>query len=470
MSQGEDNTNPHAKRLKKSTNEDVNELTWQWFVSARSKNMIITGPLLQAKALAIAKELDIKSFKASNGWLEKFRVRNNINFKILSGESASVNPETVSAWKEQLQILTEDYNLDDVYNADETGLFYKAIPCKSLVMGDETCTGTKVSKDRLTCLLAANWSGTDKLKPLVIGKSQKPRCFKNVKDYKQLPVTWRANKKAWMNTFLFDEWLTELNKDMKRKGRNILMFVDNAPSHPKKEFSNVKVKFFPANCTSELQPMDQGIIQTMKLGYRKRLLKKVLSEIDTCSSGEEVVKSVNVKDAIDWISQAWAEVRPDTISKCYEKAGFMPFHGFGRDSQQDETTSEGADGEMEQLISDVTESLGLGQVPADAFINCDKDDPCVHACDGESWESDILDSAKQTEAVEEEDTASDSTVAPMPTTQEVLKCIDTLKAFTASHAEAFNLVMNTESAVQNIIIEKRNTQKQTSIKDFFKKC
>lgn len=466
MSLGEENFNPNAKRRKKSTNEDVNKLTWQWFVSARSKNMVITGPLLQAKALEIAKELDIETFKASNGWLEKFRELHNIHFKKLSGESGCVDSETVSAWKEQLHMLIEDYNMDDIYNADETGMFYKAIPTKSLVMRDESCKGTKVSKDRLTCLLSSNWSGTDKLKPLVIGKSQKPRCFRNVKDFNKLPVTWRANKKAWMNTFLFDEWLTELNKDMKRKGRKILMFLDNAPSHPKKEFSNIEVKFFPANCTSELQPMDQGIIQSMKIGYRKRLLKKVLSQVDTCSSGDEVVKSINVQDAIDWISQAWAEVRPDTIRKCYAKAGFVSFDGFEPDSEQAEINSESS--ELEQLISDVSEPLGLERTSVDAFINCDKDDPGVHACDGENWESDILDSSvNQRDTEGEEDSASDSTVPPMPTTQEVLKCLETLKAFTGSHAEAFHLVMKTEAAVQDIVIEKRNAQRQTNIMDFF---
>jgi hypothetical protein len=68
-----------------------------------------------------------------------------------------------------------------------------------------------------------------------------------------------------MNTFLFYEWQADLNKTMKKKGREIILFVDNAPSHPKSKYSNVELKFFPANCTLELQPMDQGIIQTTNL-------------------------------------------------------------------------------------------------------------------------------------------------------------------------------------------------------------
>jgi hypothetical protein len=36
----------------------------------------------------------------------------------------------------------------------------------------------------------------EKLKPLVISKALKPRCFRNIKVHK-LPVTWRHNKKAY---------------------------------------------------------------------------------------------------------------------------------------------------------------------------------------------------------------------------------------------------------------------------------
>ena len=53
---GEENYNQIVKRLKRSTNEDVNELTWQWFVTARSNNTIVSGPIIQAKVLELASQ------------------------------------------------------------------------------------------------------------------------------------------------------------------------------------------------------------------------------------------------------------------------------------------------------------------------------------------------------------------------------------------------------------------------------
>ena len=60
----------------------------------------------------------------------------------------------------------------------------------------------------MTVLLTCSAAG-EKLKPLLIGKSLKPRCFKGI-DKAALPVTYRANRKAWMTSVRFKEWLNKL--------------------------------------------------------------------------------------------------------------------------------------------------------------------------------------------------------------------------------------------------------------------
>lgn len=69
--------------------------------------MPITGPLLQEKAMQIAQGLDISQdeFKASNGWLNRFKSRNRIKAKFISGEAGDVREETVDSWKERLPEL-----------------------------------------------------------------------------------------------------------------------------------------------------------------------------------------------------------------------------------------------------------------------------------------------------------------------------------------------------------------------------
>jgi hypothetical protein len=57
-----------------------------------------------------------------------------------------------------------------------------------------------------------------------------------------------------------------LDRRMASKSRKILLFLDHCPAHSKdvRNLKNVQVKFFPANTTSVLQPMDQGIIKALK--------------------------------------------------------------------------------------------------------------------------------------------------------------------------------------------------------------
>lgn len=160
-------------------------------------------------------------------------------------------------------------------------------------------------------------------KPLVIGKAQKPRCFKNI-DVEQLPVIWRANKKAWMTGKLMEEWLLNLNAQMVKQNRKILLFMDNASSHPHISLSNIEIVFLPPNCTSVLQPMDQGPIYTAKVHYRKRVLSRLCRLIHTVDNVSQLCKSINVLDAVYWIAQSVGEVSKRCVGRAFEKSGFFP--------------------------------------------------------------------------------------------------------------------------------------------------
>ena len=127
----QNNFSKSRKRLKVTTHESsIDKAVWLWFQKARSMRIPISGPIIHEKALKFAKELNLTEFKASNGWLQRFKGRHNICKGTFSGESCNVNPETVSNWISNIPHLIQNYAMQDIFNFDETALFFEAYQIK----------------------------------------------------------------------------------------------------------------------------------------------------------------------------------------------------------------------------------------------------------------------------------------------------------------------------------------------------
>ena len=360
----QENGTPSRKRRKVSCPyESVNSELYEWFSFQRSKNVPLSGPLICQKALEIARSKDFPDFKASQGWLTSWKKAHNIAQMIVSGESGAVNPDTVADWAGRLQTICEGYQPSDIFNADETGLFFRAFPNKSLAVKGSQCRGGKNSKDRLSLLLTASMAG-EKLTPWLIGKAARPRCFKNIV-VGDLPVVYRNNKKAWMTAAIFEEYLRWFNRQMVVQNRHVLLFVDNAPCHPRDiPLSNVTVRFLPANTTSITQPCDLGIIKNVKVHYQKQHITSVISHLDAGMPHGDVQKSTTIYDAAQWISRAWRSVKSETITRCFRKAGFT-------DDAQPTTVDMDEDDLPLSELQTLLRQAG-SELTSDEYLECDR--------------------------------------------------------------------------------------------------
>lgn len=187
-------TNPNLDRKRTGTASDVEKALSTWFNNARSRDIPVSGPLLTEKA----KELKIDDCQASSGWLSRWKVRNSIQFKRQHGEQKDADVAAADQWTTTvLPELLKKYDARDIYNADETGLYYRALPDGTLATKSDKASGSKKAKDRLSVLVTCNMTGADKRKLLVIGK---PRCFRGKKN---IPVTYDSNSNAWMTSEIF---------------------------------------------------------------------------------------------------------------------------------------------------------------------------------------------------------------------------------------------------------------------------
>ncbi len=219
-------------------------------------------------------------------------------------KAVSASLENLSTMWEDLCQTLKDYNPEDIFNCDETGLFWKMKPSRTISNGP--VSGTKQSKDRVTVLLTCNAIGNEKLPPLFIHKYENPRALKNI-NKKTLPVDYYWNKKSWMQVSIWNEYIKKLNNRMRRQNRNILLLVDNAPTHALYEttyLTNITIKYLPPNTTSHLQPCDQGIINNFKSQYRKLYLRNRVKAFDKFREfGIEPVE-IDINKCIKYVAYA----------------------------------------------------------------------------------------------------------------------------------------------------------------------
>ena len=170
----ETDSNPDRKRqFQNSAFTEIDNIVFEWFSRMRSLNIPVSGPMIQAKALDVAKALNQPDFKASPGWLFRFKNRHVIGGNKISGEKCTVSQETIGQRHERLPTVLQGYTPEDIFNMAETAV----LPDKTLATKGRDISGGKKSKERLTVALFVNQLGAFE-KPLVIGKSLRPRCFK----------------------------------------------------------------------------------------------------------------------------------------------------------------------------------------------------------------------------------------------------------------------------------------------------
>ncbi|CAB3988395.1 tigger transposable element-derived 4-like [Paramuricea clavata] len=174
--------------------------------------------------------------------------------------------------------------------------------------------GGKHSKARLTGLAAGNAVG-EKLQCLSLGSRKKTWCFKGVRN---LPGRYLSQKKSWMDSAFFEEWVCEQDRKFECEGRKVALIVDNCPAHP--TISNLKainLVFLPPNRTCKMQPMDQGIIRSIKAFYCGTTVRKY---IDAVEKGMLPPK-FTILDGMMILTGAWNRETVETVWNCFKKAG-----------------------------------------------------------------------------------------------------------------------------------------------------
>ena len=175
---------------------NMERLLLMWIEDCNKKRIPLSQLIIQEKARSLFSAVaaqnenegqtstttnEEKSFNASRGWFYRFKERTKIHNVGIVGESASADIDAAAKYPDELNFFIEDGNYSDhqIFNVDETGLFWKKMPSRTYLAEKEISQpGYKGAKDRLNLLLGGNASGEFKLKPMLVYRANNPRALK----------------------------------------------------------------------------------------------------------------------------------------------------------------------------------------------------------------------------------------------------------------------------------------------------
>ena len=133
-----------AKHIRQTLHPEVTEMMELWVSKAMQNNVLLTGEVLRQKWKQFADLAGVPEdewLNLSDGWLTRFKTRNGLRQIKQHGEAGSADPEHVAQERQRVQELIQGhgYHLKDIFNMDETGLFYAYVYCVILpVLGSHT--------------------------------------------------------------------------------------------------------------------------------------------------------------------------------------------------------------------------------------------------------------------------------------------------------------------------------------------
>ncbi|CBQ70028.1 related to transposases [Sporisorium reilianum SRZ2] len=350
-------SSPSSSRKKLSpTTEELDRLLAEWVDDQQKNGLMVNTHLIKLQGQRYQDMLNRRlpphqqlPLRFSNDWLDKFCQRHSFRQQVAHGESASVQQGIINQELPTLRNLLQQFSPDDIFNADETGLFYNMPPNKTIAASPTS--GLKKKKTRISILFACNSSGTEKLDLLFIGHSQQPKAFQK-QSPEQLGIHYFSNKKAWMTSSIFTTWLISLDLYIGRTpGRHILLLLDNFSGHgtlqkPLADLQNITIHFLPPNTTSKIQPLDAGMIACFKKHYRSKQYARALLEAEL---GSQDIYHMDILEAMKVSQQIWKDISTNTIRNCWRHTGLVDLDAG------DQSEDAKVDKELEETLKRLTE-------------------------------------------------------------------------------------------------------------------
>ena len=215
----------------------------------------------------------------------------------------------------------------------------------------------------------------------------------------------------------------------------------------------------PPNATSIVQPLDQGIIHSVKRRYKEKLAERYLVSVENNKDVNTILKQLDIVAATNMVHNAWKETSSTIIQNCFHKEGFK-HHAVVPDPAPKEPPVAPAPNVWNKV------QRWMGDVQFDEFVASEPETPTTQPMTDEEiinlvhTEND----APQEESDDEEDETPPAKL--IKSTNEFLAIINQQKAFMKKNKPPVELVKQLETLIAGNQISLCSKQKEVT--DYFK--
>ncbi|KAM4865426.1 tigger transposable element-derived protein 5 [Thomomys bottae] len=393
------------KKMRLANEEAIDRAVYSWFLALRRLGAPLSGPVIQAQAEALARQIygPECTFKASHGWFWRWQKRHGISSRRIYGEARPPAPGPLPRPLVKEPPAQQPPGSgpprdrapappapseggcghEQIYDARVTGLCWRPLPERAAPPGAGRRRG-----DRVTVLLAASLAGSPTLKPLVVGPGPVPRSLRRRRPRGEPPASCRPSPDAWLRRPLLRGWFFEEFvpgvKRCRRRSRlqqKAVLLVAPPPcprrtaamptseegedtprpwrperlgSPDELQTPDVRVLFLPPGCglAHIPAPLEQRVVAAFKHLYERELLRLALSRGGGCPP--DLVRSLMLKDMLSLAGLSWDLVQAGSMERRW-RLGLRAAVEPGRQPVQQVESAAG----HRRLLTDLTRRAAL---------------------------------------------------------------------------------------------------------------
>ncbi len=310
----------------------LDQKLFEWFLAQRARQLPVSNKALGERARVLAKEMGVDGvIKASGGWVQKFRKRHNLNYRLrtrLANKPCSEMHRIISDYFTRLNDIMRTQQPTEVWNFDEVRVYFEPNLTHTVEQDSQksvSIISVGAMNMRMTVILMISASGK-MAPPVLLFYSKGFRPF-SVAEYPDACIMSNASGYNIEST----HYAMVLPHFMKYVKPGSLLIFDECKAHTSKrienliEAQNVKLIHIPGGATSLCQPVDAGIGKKVKGEVKRQYLKWLTENFNEITAPtrrrRKSFRKPDNKLVARWVLAGVKGITPEEIMNAYYYTG-----------------------------------------------------------------------------------------------------------------------------------------------------